>query len=124
MQLRLATFNIRNITDRYPERKPLLGAAFKAIEPDIVGLQEVMFSEPRQDDFLSSQLPERHYLSFGSRHEKYTNFGNAILAAAGHVQAHNELRLRGGRSAHRILVTLPELFTLWFVNTHLHHVPN
>lgn len=123
MELRIATFNIRNINDRYDERKPLLGAAFAEMAPDIVGLQEVMFSEPRQDDFLSSQLPERHYMAFGSYHEKYTNFGNAILVGSGHAQAHNELRLSGGRSVHRVLVALPELFMLWFVNTHLHHVP-
>lgn len=123
MELRLATFNIRNINDRYEERKPLLGEAFAAIAPDIIGLQEVMFSEPRQDDFLSGQLPERHYLAFGTRHEKYTNFGNAILCGTGDVQAHEETRLSGGRSAHRILVALPGQFMLWFVNTHLHHVP-
>lgn len=123
MELRVATFNIRNITDRYEERKPLLGAAFAEIAPDIVGLQEVMFSEPRQDDYLSGQLPERHYMAFASRHEKYTNFGNAILVGSGHAQAHNELRLSHGRSVNRVLVALPELFMLWFVNTHLHHVP-
>lgn len=123
MRLRLATFNIRNVTDRYDEREPLLGAAFAAIDADIIGLQEVMFRPPRQDDFLSSQLAERHYRSFTSRHEKYPDFGNAILCGAGDVLAHEELRLSHGRSAHRVLVALPGQFTLWFANTHLHHKP-
>lgn len=122
MQLRVATFNIRNITDRYEERKPLLGAAFAALDADVVGLQEVMFSEPRQDDFLSSQLPERHYRSLNSRHEKFPNFGNAILVAKGDIQAHEELRLSGGRSVQRVLL-VAEGRTIWFANTHLHHRP-
>jgi endonuclease/exonuclease/phosphatase family metal-dependent hydrolase len=120
--MRLATFNIRNINDRYGERKPLLGAAFAAINTDIIGLQEVVFSEPRQDDFLSAQLPERHYRSLVSRHAKNPNFGNAILVATGEVQAHEELRLSFGRSAQRALVIV-EGRALWFVNTHLHHKP-
>ncbi len=123
MRVRLATFNIRNVTDRYEERKPLLGAAFAAIAADIIGLQEVMFSAPRQDDFLSAQLPERQYRAFGSRHEKYTDFGNAILCGVGDVLSHEELRLSRGRSVHRVLVALPGQFTLWFANTHLHHKP-
>lgn len=122
VDLRLATFNIRNTTDRYDERKPLLGAAFAELEADVVGLQEVMFSEPRQDDFLSSQLAERHYRSLGSRHERYTDFGNAILVAKGDIQAHDELRLSHGRSAHRVLL-VGEGRTVWFANTHLHHRP-
>lgn len=124
MQLRLATFNIRNVTDRYDERKPLLGAAFAAISADIIGLQEVMFSAPRQDDYLSAQLPERHYRAFTSRHAKYTDFGNAILCGVGDVLAHEELRLSRGRSVQRVLVALPGQFTLWFANTHLHHKPD
>lgn len=123
MRIRLATFNIRNVNDRYEERKPLLGAAFAAIDADIIGLQEVMFSEPRQDDFLSAQLAERHYRAFTSRHEKYTDFGNAILCGIGDVLAHDELRLSRARSVQRVLVGLPGQFMLWFANTHLHHKP-
>ena len=122
MQIRLATFNIRNINDRYTERKPLLGEAFAALDADICGLQEVVFSEPRQDDFLSSQLEERHYRSLVSRHERSVNFGNAVLVGRGDVLAHEELRLSTGRSAQRVLVAVEGL-TLWFANTHLHHVP-
>lgn len=122
MELRLATFNIRNINDRYDERKPLLGKAFAELDADIAGLQELVFSPPRQDDFLSGQLPERHYLSFVSRHERNTNFGNAILCGRNDVQAHEELRLSTGRSAQRVLI-VSEGRTLWFANTHLHHKP-
>ncbi|MBA4180190.1 MAG: hypothetical protein C0506_06325 [Anaerolinea sp.] len=123
VKLTLATFNIRNITDRYAERKPLLGAAFASLGADLIGLQEVVFSHPRQDDFLSAQLAGRHYRSFDARFEAHPMFGCAILAGAGDVLAHEELRLSMGRVAHRVLAALPGQRTLWFVNTHLHHVP-
>lgn len=119
----LATFNIRNITDRYAERKPLLGAAFASLDADVVGLQEVVFSPPRQDDFLAEQLAERHYRGFSAQHEGNPRFGNAILVGAGEVQAHEELRLSRGRVVHRVLLALPGQRTLWFANTHLHHKP-
>lgn len=127
LNLRLATFNIRNITDRYEERRPLLAAAFAEINADVIGLQEVIISDggpdkPRQDDFLSGQLPERHYRSVVSTHATRTYFSNAILCAAGEIQVHEELRLSTGRSAHRILV-LAGGTTFWFANTHLHHKP-
>jgi endonuclease/exonuclease/phosphatase family metal-dependent hydrolase len=125
--LRIATFNIRNVTDRYEERMPFLGAAFKAMDVDIIGLQEVITSDggpgkPRQDDYLSGQLPERHYKAFCSPHELRKSFNNAILCAAGEVQAHEQLRLSTGRSAQRLL-TVVEGRAIWFANTHLHHKP-
>lgn len=123
IRLRIATFNIRNITDRYRERKPLLGAAFAAIEPDLAGLQEVIFNEPRQDDFLAHQLPARDYQAVDARSGRHPNFGNAILVGAGELQAHDELRLSHDRAAHRVLIALPGQVMLWFANTHLHHVP-
>ena len=39
--LTVSTFNIRNTTDRYEERKPLLIRDFNEIAGDVVGLQEV-----------------------------------------------------------------------------------
>jgi endonuclease/exonuclease/phosphatase family metal-dependent hydrolase len=127
VHLRVATFNIRNITDRYDERMPLLGAAFAEIGADVIGLQEVILNDggpgkPRQDDYLSSQLSERHYKSLVSPHQTRPYFANAILCAAGEVLAHETLPLSTGRTAQRVLLAL-EGKTLWFANTHLHHVP-
>ncbi len=124
MSLRIATFNIRHDTDRYEERKPLLGAAFAEIDADIIGLQEVRFAgDEAQDAFLGSQLPRRGYRSVDSRSDRYPDFGNAILYAVGEGQAQEELRLSRGRSAQRVLLALPGARMLWFVNTHLHHRP-
>ena len=84
--LRIATFNIRNINDRYEERRPLLLEAFAAIDPDIIGLQEVTFAEHDQDDMLAQALPARTYRSLRAESPKFRGFGNAILCAAGEVQ--------------------------------------
>ena len=123
MELIVATFNIRNITDRYAERKPLLQAAFAAMSPQIVGLQEVVFTRERQDDMLAAAAPTRAYTSYDARMATHRNFGNAILVGIGAVQAHEEITLSHGRVAQRVLILLPNQRTLWFANTHLHHVP-
>ncbi len=123
MELRVGTFNIRNVTDRYEERKPLLTAAFAEMAPQIAGVQEVIFSGERQDDLLAASVPSLAYTSFDARFQRYPDFGNAILCGIGEVQLHEELRLSHGRSAQRILVALPGQRMLWFVNTHLHHRP-
>ncbi len=126
MRLRLATFNIRNVTDRYEERRPLLGAAFADLAADIIGLQEVGFREgKRQDDFLADCARERgrEYLSLESRSERFPDFGTAILFATGAVAAHEQIPIGLGRTAQRALFDLPGQRTLWFANTHLHHKP-
>ncbi|MGH2610697.1 MAG: endonuclease/exonuclease/phosphatase family protein [Tepidiformaceae bacterium] len=126
MRLRVATFNIRNVTDRYEERRPLLGEAFCQIDAHVIGLQEVGFRKgKRQDDFLaeSARRMGREYLSLESRSERLPEFGNAIMFTTGNVSAHEELKLGDGRTAQRALFTLPGQRTMWFANTHLHHVP-
>ena len=41
--LHVATLNIRNLADRWNERLPLLLRDFAALQPDVIGLQEVVF---------------------------------------------------------------------------------
>lgn len=126
MRLRVATFNIRNVNDRYEERKPLLGEAFCEIDAHIIGLQEVGFRKgKRQDDFLaeSARRMGRAYLSLECRSERFPEFGTAIMFATGDVSVHQVLKFDDGRTAQRALFSLPGQRTVWFVNTHLHHVP-
>ncbi len=120
---RVATFNIRNVNDRYEEREPLLKSAFAAIDADIIGLQEVMFDPHDQDDVLAATLPARLYRSMRSPAERNPGFGNAILCRMGEVQVEERLRLNSLRSLQRVLVVVPGERTLWFVTTHLHHKP-
>lgn len=121
LPLRVATFNIRNTNDRYHERKPLLRSTFADLQPDIIGLQAVVFGAEQQPDLLAAALPASPFMSFDARSSRDREFGNAILCRVGEVMTHEELRLSNGRVAHRILVLLPGNRTLWFANTHLHH---
>ncbi|MCK9520716.1 MAG: endonuclease/exonuclease/phosphatase family protein [Dehalococcoidia bacterium] len=119
---RVASFNIRNDVDRYPERKPLLVSAFAGLSADLVGLQEVRLEGDRQDDLLAAAAPEHRLLSFDARYERHPDYGIAVLAGIGQVLAHETLPLSHGRPAQRVLVALPGQRTLWFVNVHLYHV--
>ncbi|HEX6030261.1 MAG TPA: endonuclease/exonuclease/phosphatase family protein [Tepidiformaceae bacterium] len=126
MRLRLATFNIRNVTDRYEERKPLLQSAFCLLGAHIAGVQEVGFAkDTRQDDLLADCVRARgtRYLSLQSPSDHHPDFGNAILFSTGEVQVHERLSLGEGRTCQRALFALPGGRTLWFANTHLHHKP-
>ena len=42
-RLLVATLNILNLADRWDERLPLLLADFAALQPDLIGLQEVVY---------------------------------------------------------------------------------
>ena len=61
MELSVLTLNIRNVNDRYAERRPLLCSEFGAIAPDLAGLQEVVFGEEPQDEMLAMSAPTRTY---------------------------------------------------------------
>ena len=123
MQLSVLTLNIRNVNDRYDERRPLLCSEFATLAPDIAGLQEVIFGDQPQDEMLALSVPGRTYRAVDARSERYPSFGNAILCAVGEIQAHEELRLSHNRVVHRALVALPDHRMVWFANTHLHHKP-
>ena len=117
--LLVATLNIRNIADRWPERLPLLLADMAALQPDLIGLQECVFAV--QQDRILGAAGEGRYASrrgWAGRPE----YGNALLArepiALGAI---DRLELGRNRSALRVPVALPSGTTLNAVVTHLHH---
>ena len=57
--LHVATFNILNLADRWPERLPLILADMAALQPDLLGLQEVVYV--MQQDRLIGAAGEGHY---------------------------------------------------------------
>ena len=118
--LHVATLNLRNIADRWPERIPLLLADMAALQPDLIGLQECVFAV--QQDRLLGAAGEGRYESrrgWAGRPE----YGNAILGRAPLVLGEGDrLELGHNRSALRVPVTLPSGATLDFVVTHLHHL--
>jgi endonuclease/exonuclease/phosphatase family metal-dependent hydrolase len=118
-RLHVATLNIRNMADRWPERLPLLLADMAALQPDLIGLQEVVF--PMQQDRLIGAAGEGRYAAirgWAGRPE----YGNSLLVreplVAGEV---DRLDLGLKRAAVRASVRLPGGSRLLMLVTHLHH---
>ena len=61
MAVHVATLNIRNLADRWDERLPLLLADMAALQPDLLGLQEVVYA--LQQDRLIGAAGEGRYES-------------------------------------------------------------
>ena len=139
MELRCATFNIRNTTDRYKERRLFLKDCISAVSFDICGLQEVRF-ESTSCCLYGDQRTE--LMQFDSNIVVYSTKllqpfekvedssfridGNciAINSKSVIVVSHVDITVSNCRSAQRILFRLNngsgELYS--FTNVHLHHV--
>lgn len=117
--LHVATLNLRNIADRWPERIPLLLADMAALQPDLIGLQEVVFSV--QQDRILGAAGDGHYETrrgWAGRPE----YGNAVLIREPlRADEGERLDLDQRRSALRVPVALRSNGRLDFVVTHLHH---
>lgn len=120
-RLHVATVNIRNLADRWDERLPLLLADMAALQPDLLGLQEVVF--PLQQDRLIGAAGPGRYESLRGPAGR-PEYGNALLVRAP-LAARDEGRLDLGldRSAIRARIPLPSGATVVAAVTHLHHVP-
>ena len=120
-RLLVATLNILNLADRWHERLPLILADMAALQPDVMGLQEVVY--PMQQDRLIGAAGEAHYTAvrgWAGRPE----YGNAMLVKAPLAfEGYERLDLGIGRSAHRVRVALPGGARLLLAVTHLHHLP-
>lgn len=120
-RLTVATLNLRNIADRWPERIALLVADMAALQPDLLGLQECVFAV-QQDRLLGAAGVGRYESRRGwaGRPE----YGNAVLGKEPLQLGEGErLDLGRNRSALRVPVTMPTGASLHFVVTHLHHLP-
>jgi len=119
-ELLVATLNLRNIADRWPERIALLLADMAALQPDLIGLQECVFAA--QQDRMLGAAGEGRYESrrgWAGRPE----YGNAVLGKAPLQLGEGErLDLGRNRSALRVPVELPSGRSLHVVVTHLHHL--
>jgi endonuclease/exonuclease/phosphatase family metal-dependent hydrolase len=120
-RLHVATLNILNLADRWPERLPLILADMAALQPDILGLQEVVYV--MQQDRLIGAAGEGYYAAirgWAGRPE----YGNSLLVRsplAGRDVERLDLGLQ--RSAVRTVVDLPAGSSVLVAVTHLHHVP-
>lgn len=125
VDLAVLTLNLRNILDRYDERRPLLLREFAQLAPDLAAFQEVAFlGDKPQDAMLAEAVGRGRYRLFDARSGRYPDFGNSLLVGTGNPGATAELRLSHGRCAIRTRVQLPGGESIWFVTTHLHHRPD
>ena len=122
-RLLVATLNILNLADRWSERLPLLLADMAALQPDLIGLQEVVY--PMQQDRLLGAAGEGRYEAirgWAGRPE----YGNSLLVKAPLVATDVE-RLDLGHvagGAPRARSRCPAARRLVFAVTHLHHPPD
>ncbi len=119
-RLHVATLNIRNLADRWFERLPLLLADMAALQPDLLGLQEVVYV--MQQDRLLGAAGEGRYgvvRGWAGRPE----YGNSLLVREPlSVTDADRLDLGLSRSAQRSVVALPGGLRVLVVVTHLHHL--
>ena len=119
-RLHVATLNIRNLADRWFERLPLLLADMAALQPDMLGLQEVVYV--MQQDRLLGAAGEGHYgahRGWAGRPE----YGNSLLVREPlNATDVDRVDLGHNRSAHRARIVLPGGSTILAVVTHLHHL--
>jgi len=120
-RLLVATLTIRNLADRWEERLPLLLADMAALQPDLIGLQEVVY--PLQQDRLLGAAGEGRYEAvrgWAGRPE----YGNSLLVREGlRTQRSERLELGRSRSALRVEIRAGDRAPLTMAVTHLHHVP-
>lgn len=116
--LHVATLNIRNLADRWNERLPLLLSDFAALQPDVIGLQEVVFV--LEQDRVIGAAGAAHYRAsraWAGRPE----YGNSILTRESlNVTDPARIELGHNRSAGRLCLDLGG-GSVTFVNLHLHH---
>jgi endonuclease/exonuclease/phosphatase family metal-dependent hydrolase len=121
-RLHIATFNILNLSDRWFERLPLILADMATLQPDVLGLQEVVYV--LQQDRLIGAAGEGHYdaiRGWAGRPE----YGNSLLVReplVGQNTARVDLGMQ--RAAHRIVLALPGGTRVVVAVTHLHHLPD
>lgn len=119
-RLHVATLNILNLADRWPERLPLLLADMSALQPDLLGLQEVVYV--MQQDRLIGAAGEGRYEAirgWAGRPE----YGNSLLVREPlEAEPAERLDLSHARAALRTTIGLPNGATVLVVVTHLHHV--
>ena len=119
-RLHVATLNILNLADRWHERLPLILADMATLQPDLLGLQEVVYV--MQQDRLIGAAGDGRYgavRGWAGRPE----YGNSLLVREPLEAAQVErLELGLNRAAHRAVVALPGGATVLMVVTHLHHL--
>jgi endonuclease/exonuclease/phosphatase family metal-dependent hydrolase len=120
-RLHVATLNILNLADRWPERQGLIYADMAALQPDVLALQEVVYVM-HQDRLIGAAGRGTYATTRGwaGRPE----YGNSLLVRQPlQGEAENRLDLGLQRSALRVRLALPGGAVVVVAVTHLHHPP-
>jgi endonuclease/exonuclease/phosphatase family metal-dependent hydrolase len=132
-KLRIGTYNIRNVTDYYEKRIPLLINTINNLNADVIGFQEVSFSDKNQlDDILREGAytqflaeTQLNYAKVNQHVDKEFNIdGNAIVVNLGIIDdgvEHKVLHISPIRCAHMVSFRRNGV-NVNYVNVHLHHV--
>jgi endonuclease/exonuclease/phosphatase family metal-dependent hydrolase len=120
-RLHVATLNILNLADRWPERQGLIYADMAALQPDLLALQEVVYV--MHQDRLIGAAGEGSYVAvrgWAGRPE----YGNSLLVRQP-LRAEADARVDLGlqRSAHRVRIGLSGGAAVVAAVCHLHHTP-
>ncbi|HUG13992.1 MAG TPA: endonuclease/exonuclease/phosphatase family protein [Thermomicrobiales bacterium] len=124
----VATLNVRNRADRWKERSGLLIDQLIALQPDIIGLQEVI-RPVRQAAWIRREVNRRlppgepRYEIVCAWKSGIRRFweGIAIMSRLPNLETERLALAGGSRVAQRARVRLPSGGLLDFYNTHLHH---
>lgn len=127
-RLRVATLNLLYYPqgDRWRERRPLVEDGFRAIAPDVLGLQEV--NRLIDQDHALGASGRGRYSVFRAVEEipaRYPRHWNAVVflasESAGEVVGHYVQRLTHRRVVQALRIRRPSGATVTCLNTHLHH---
>ena len=119
-RLHVATLNLRYFGDRWDERMPLIFADMRALQPDVLGLQECVF--PMQQDRLIGAAGSAEYMVLrGSPAEPL--IGNSLIVRRP-IEVRDIERLELGEARYVIaaVLTLAGGARIRAAVTHLHHV--
>lgn len=71
-KLRVATYNILNVSDRYDEREGLLKKNIYELNADVIGMQEVAFGSEQLDELIEPRgTNRRHTVDHHGRNRGY-----------------------------------------------------
>lgn len=134
----VGTYNIRNTTDRYDERRDMLLSIFQeSLFPDICGVQEVRFQEshgfvdqavemrPNSSYSITKTILQQPFLV--SNDHTFRIDGNCIYSndEKFHLLSQNNLTLSEVRNAQRVALKCKNSnIIISFTNVHLHHLLN
>lgn len=120
--MKILTFNLRHNNDYWEQRKPLVIDLIQALQPDIIGFQEV-WMPIQQAKLIVDAVDGAPYQLYVTAKQAHHGTEGIAIATRLPVRDFESLDLPGGeRVAQRVMIDV-DGETVCFANTHLHHRP-